>query len=102
MRSARKGTGAFFERGLTTTPAPLIDAERIGAVSVEQLRRAHPAFPHERLYARQRQFQLHRLGRDGNEQAGLRGLRLHRVDAHPQVHDRGRRAGALPDRVATA
>ena len=66
---------------------PLIDTKRVGTVGVEQFGRAHPAFPYERLYTRQRQFQFYRFGSDGNEEAGLRGLRLHRIDTHPQVHD---------------
>jgi hypothetical protein len=71
-----------------------LDAERVGPVSIEQLRRAHATFPHERLYARQSEFQFYRFGRNRNEEAGLCGLRLHRVDPHPQVHDRaGRRMG---------
>ncbi len=58
-----------------------------GAVGVEQLRGADPVFAHDGFDARQGQLQLHRLGRGGDEQAALRGLRLHRVHRHPDVHD---------------
>ena len=55
-------------------------------------RGAHAIRADDRFDARDGQLQFHRLGRGRNEEAALRGLRLHRVHRHADVHD-GRGGG---------
>ena len=66
-------------------------------MGVEQLGAARAAFADDRLNARQRQLQFHRLRRGEHEKAALRGLRLHGVHAQLDPFDgrRGRMAGQI-------
>ena len=102
MRSAHKGHSRILcnVRRLPMRPLPSpCGTRRAGAY------RATPASPpglppRIACDARQRQFQLHRLGRGRNKQPALRGLRLHRVDIPSKRARRAPPADALPDRAA--